>query len=86
MIILNNSNKPTFLNSSGQSHIDLTFTNAFTNDKIENWRIEDIKTSSDHSYITYDLIMTDSSTNSQQITSFCVNDINDAEIPEYVLQ
>ncbi len=63
------------MSPSGQSHIDLTFTNAFTNEKIENWRAEDVETSSNNSYVTEDLIITDSFTNSQQISSFCVNDI-----------
>jgi hypothetical protein len=55
LLILNNFCVPTFLSSSGQSIIDLTITNANTFDIIENWKVLDIESNSDHSYITFDL-------------------------------
>ena len=62
-LILNNSDKPTFLSSGGHSNIDLTLTNAKTLSKINELNIEDYETNSDHLYITFTLNFTRSTSN-----------------------
>jgi len=47
----------------GQSSIDLTLTNSYTFDILNNWKIEEIETNSDHSYITFDLNFTTNNSN-----------------------
>jgi hypothetical protein len=55
LLIMNNSNTPTFQSSFGSSSIDLTIVNSNVHQLIDNWKIETIETNSDHSYITFEL-------------------------------
>jgi ribonuclease HI len=81
LLILNNSCVPTFLSPSGQSMIDLTITNANTFDIIENWKVLDIESNSDHSYITFDL-----NVNTNHSFAPIILNINTTDIPEIVVK
>jgi len=52
--IMNISSEPTFLTINDQSHIDLTLTN-MDSSKVNNWKVLDIETNSDHCYISFDI-------------------------------
>jgi hypothetical protein len=56
LTIMNNSSDPTFFTINGQSHIDLTLTNINSN-KVNNWKLLDIETNSDHCYISFDILI-----------------------------
>jgi len=79
LIILNNCKTPTFLSPSGQSNIDLTLVNVNSFNKINKWKVEDIETNSDHSYITFELDVDVNNNNN-------IININNEQIPEIVTQ
>ena len=54
ILIINNSDIPTFMTSFGQSFIDLTFVNQNTFDSINNWRVDLTESNSDHNYIRFE--------------------------------
>jgi hypothetical protein len=52
LFFLNNSNKPTYMSSLGESIIDLPFSNENLLRYFTDWRVEDDETNSDQCYIT----------------------------------
>jgi hypothetical protein len=52
---MNKSEKLTYLSSNEQSIIDLSFCNERLYKLFQNWKVEDIETNSDHSYVTFDI-------------------------------
>jgi len=63
--VLNDSKKPTYLSTLGESHIDLTISSEQFLKHLTNWKIEQRETLSDHCYITFD-IRTESNKNNFQ--------------------
>lgn len=57
---------PTFERGSSRSHIDVTFSSGNLRNKINNWRILDIKSLSLHRYISFSLSPTPSTITVQQ--------------------
>lgn len=55
LYLINNSSKPTYLSSCGESIIDLTLCNYNLFKNVNEWKVEDIETNSDHCYITYSI-------------------------------
>jgi hypothetical protein len=55
LIILNNSNVPTFWRTNGESFIDVTIASQSIANFVYNWRVADEETLSDHNYITFEL-------------------------------
>jgi hypothetical protein len=55
LYLINNSSKPTYLSSCGESIIDRTLCNYNLFKNVNEWKVEDIETNSDHCYITYSI-------------------------------
>jgi hypothetical protein len=72
MFILNNSKKATFNSPLGESHIDLTFCSDTLQKFINNWKIEDLETLSDHNYISFNITSKISIYNSEKpVKKYC---------------
>ena len=53
LILLNNGSKPTFERANASTIIDLTLASQYFSTKIQDWKVLDEFTGSDHKYITF---------------------------------
>jgi ribonuclease HI len=56
LLILNEGNEPTFLNSTRSEVLDLTICNKQLETKLRNWHVSEESTLSDHRYILYEIV------------------------------
>ena len=59
-LFISNNNSPTCFTHNGTSHIDLTISNKYAKDLIQNWKTQRLNSISDHSTITFQIKLNNS--------------------------